>query len=145
MSKFQTPVVMTSAPSVATRPTVKRRFDPIDAPARALGAKRLALVMKRAASAALADGRNAAHAATGDSLLVSGNGAVTFLLRTTNYGLLMERTQRQGASIRLVQMMVFFDEKSFDFWCAVEPLRFEDGLLFNKLVREGHAAFTAKC
>lgn len=81
MSKFQTPVVMTSAPSVATRPTVKRRFDPIDTPARALGAKRLALVMKRADSAALADGRNAAHAATGDSLLVSVNGAVTFLLR----------------------------------------------------------------
>lgn len=145
MSKFQTPVVMTSAPSVATRPTVKRRIDPIDEPARALGAKRSALVMKRADSAALAAGRNAVLAATGDSLLVSVNGAVTFLLRTTNYGLLMERTQHQGASMRLVQTMVFRDEKSFDFWCAVEPLRFEDGLLFNKLVREGHAAFTAKC
>lgn len=145
MSNLQTPVVITSALSVATRPTVKRRIDPIDAPARALGAKRSALVMKRADSAALAAGRNAALAATGDSLLVSVSGAVTFLLRTTNYGLLMERTQRKGASMRLVQTMVFRDEKSFDFWCAVEPLRFEDGLLFNKLVREGHAAFTAKC
>lgn len=41
----------------------------------------------------------------------------------------------------LVQMMVFGDVKSFDHWCEVEPLRFEDGLLFSKLVREGHAAF----
>lgn len=144
MSNLQTPVVMTSALSVATRPTVKRRIDPIDAPARALGAKRSALVMKRADSAALAACGNAALAAKGEPLLVSADGSVTFLLRTTKYGLLMERTQRQGASMRLVQTMVFRDEKSFDFWCTVEPLRFEDGLLFNKLVREGHAAFTAK-
>lgn len=145
MSNFQTPVVMTSAPSVLTQSSVKRRIDPIDAPARALGAKRSALVTKRAGSAALAAGRNTALAAKGDSLLVSVNGTVTFLLRTTDYGLLMERTQCQGASMRLVQTMVFRDEKSFDFWCAVEPLRFEDGLLFSKLVREGHAAFTARC
>ncbi|MDQ7744551.1 hypothetical protein [Hydrogenophaga pseudoflava] len=144
MRNFQNPVVLTSAPSVLTRPTFKRRIDPIDAPARALGAKRSALVTKRAESTALAAGRNTAISTGNDSLLVSADGAVTFLLRTTNYGLLMERTQRQGASIRLVQMMVFRDEKSFDFWCAVEPLRFEDGLLFNKLVREGHAAFRAK-
>jgi len=65
---------------------------------------------------------------------------VTILLRATNYGLLMERTQHQGTGMRLVQMMVFGDVKSFDHWCAVEPLRFEDGLLFSKLVREGHAA-----
>lgn len=145
MSKFQTPVVMTSAPSVVTRPTVKRRIDPIDAPARALGAKRSALVMKRADSAALAAARSTAPSTKGDSLLMSADGSVSVLLRATNYGLLMERTLRQGASMRLVQTMMFRDEKSFEFWCAVEPLRFEDGLLFNKLVREGHAAFAAKC
>lgn len=74
-------------------------------------------------------------------MLATGDGAVTILLRATNYGLLMERIQRQGAGMRLVQMMVFGDVKSFDHWCEVEPLRFEDGLLFSKLVREGHAAF----
>lgn len=74
-------------------------------------------------------------------MLATVDGAVSILLRATNYGLLMERTQRQGAGTRLVQMMVFGDVKSFDHWCAVEPLRFEEGLLFSKLVREGHAVF----
>lgn len=144
MNNFQTPVVMQSAPTVPTRRVVKRRIDPIDAPARPLGSKRSALVVKRADSAGLSSGRKAALAATGDSLLVSTDGAVTFLLRTTNYGLMMERTQSQGKGMRLIQSMVFRDEKSFDFWCAVEPLRFEDGLLFSKLVREGHEAFADK-
>lgn len=145
MSNFQTPVAMQSAPSVLTRPSVKRRIDPIDAPARPLGTKRSALVVKRADSAALSAGRKAARAATGDSLLVSADGTVTFLMRSTSYGLLMERTQGQPAGMRLVQAMVFGDVKCFDHWCAVEPLRFEDGLLFSKLVREGHAAFAGKC
>lgn len=144
MNNFQAPVVMQSAPTVLTRRSVKRHIDPIDAPARALGAKRSALVMKRSGTAALAACRNTALAATGDSLLVSTDGAVSFLLRTTNYGLMMERTQSQGTGIRLIQTMVFRDEKSFDTWCAVEPLRFEDGLLFSKLVRVGHAAFAGK-
>jgi hypothetical protein len=145
MSNFKTPVVMQSARSVLTQSSVKRRIDPIDAPARPLGSKRSALVVKRADSAALSAGHKTGLAAAGDSLLVSADGAVTFLLRATNFGLLMERTQRQGAGTRLVQTMVFRDVKSFDLWCAVEPLRFGDGLLFSKLVREGHAAFTARC
>ena len=89
--------------------------------------------------------RNAALVAAGDTFLSANTGSVTFLLRATSCGLLMERTQGQGASMQLVQTMVFGDVKSFDHWCAVEPLRFEDGLLFSKLVREGHAAFTARC
>ena len=141
MSNFQTPVAMASAPFVLNRPSVKRRIDPIDVPARPLGAKRSALVAKRADSSVSAAGRNAALAAPKDTLLATGDGVVTILLRATNYGLLMERTQRLGVGMRLVQAMVFGDVKSFDHWCAVEPLRFEDGLLFSKLVREGHAAF----
>lgn len=141
MSNFQTPLVMASAPSVLRRSSVKRRIDPIDMPARPLGTKRSALVEKRTKSAALPGGRNAALVAAGDTLLATVDGAVSILLRATNYGLLMERTQRQGVGMRLVQTMVFGDVKTFDHWCAVEPLRFEDGLLFSKLVREGHAAF----
>lgn len=141
MNDFQTPMAMASAPSVLTRPSVKRRIDPIDAPARPLGAKRSALVAKRADSSVLTGNRNAAMAAPGDTMLATGDGAVTILLRATNYGLLMERTQLQGAGMRLVQTMVFCDVKTFDHWCAVEPLRFEDGLLFSTLVREGQAAF----
>lgn len=141
MNNFQTPLVIASAPSVLTRSSVKRRIDPIDVPARPLGAKRSALVAKRADSSVLAGRRDAALAAPGDALLATGDGAVTILLRVTNYGLLMERTQRQGAGVRLIQMILFGDVESFDHWCTVEPLRFEDGLLFSKLVREGQAAF----
>lgn len=144
MGNFQNPMEMSSAPSVLTRHTVKRRIDPIDAPARPLGPKRSALVVKRADSAVRSAGRNAALAAKGNSLLVSADGTVAFLLRATNYGLLMERTQRQGTGMRLAQTMVFRDVATFDLWCAVEPMRFEDGLLFNKLVREGHAVFADK-
>lgn len=141
MNKLQHSEVTSSAPSVVTRPSVKRRIDPIDAPARPLGSKRSALITKRANAAASAAVRNAALLAAGDTLLSTRNGSVTFLLRPTSHGLLMERTQGQGAGMRLVQTMVFGDVKGFDQWCAVEPLRFEDGLLFSKLVREGHAAF----
>ena len=141
MNKLQLPEVTPSVPSVVTRPSVKRRIDPIDAPARPLGSKRLALIAKRTNAAASTSGRNAVRIAAGDTLLANHDGTVTFLLRATRYGLLMERTQRQASGLRLVQTMVFHDVKSFDRWCAVEPLRFDDGLLFSRLGRQGHAAF----
>jgi hypothetical protein len=141
MNNLQLPEVTPSASAVVTRPSVKRRIDPIDAPARPLGTKRLALIAKRTNAAASTSDRNAVRIAAGDTLLANHDGTVTFLLRATSYGLLMERTQRQASGMRLVQTMVFHDVKSFDLWCAVEPLRFEDGLLFSKLGREGHAAF----
>ncbi|WP_157539023.1 hypothetical protein [Hydrogenophaga flava] len=144
MNNLQLPEVTPSASAVVTRPSVKRRIDPIDAPARPLGNKRLALIAKRTNAAASTSYRNAKRIAAGDTLLANHDGTVTFLLRATSYGLLMERTQRQASGMRLVQTMVFHDVKSFDRWCAVEPLRFDDGLLYCKLGREGHAAFTIK-
>ena len=144
MISLQLPEVMPSVPVIVTRNSARRRMDPIDAPARPLGSKRLALTAKRIDAATSTAGRNAARIAAGDTLLTNGDGTVTFLLRATSYGLLMERTQRQGSGMRLVQTMVFDDVKSFDLWCAVEPLRFDDGLLFSKLGREGHAAFAIK-
>lgn len=141
MNNLQLPEVTPSASAVVTRPSVKRRIDPIDVPARPLGSKRLALIAKRTNAAASTSDRHAVRIAAGDTLLANHDGTVTFLLRATSYGLLMERTQRQASGMRLVQTMVFHDVKSFDRWCAVEPLRFDDGLLFSKLGREGHAAF----
>ena len=141
MNNLQLPEVTSSASAVVTRRSVKRRIDPIDAPARPLGSKRLALIAKRANAAASTSNRHAVRIAAGDTLLANHDGTVTFLLRATSYGLLMERTQRQTSGMRLVQTMVFYDVKSFERWCAVEPLRFDDGLLFSKLGREGHAAF----
>ena len=141
MNNLQLPDVMPSASAVVTRRSVKRRIDPIDAPARPLGSKRLALITKRTNAAAPTSKRNAVRIAPGDTLLTNHDGTVTFLLRATRYGLLMERTQRQASGMRLVQTMVFRDVKSFDNWCAVEPLRFDDGLLISKLGRQGHVAF----
>jgi hypothetical protein len=141
MNNLQLPEVTPSASAVVTRRSVKRRIDPIDALARPLGSKRLALIANRTNAAASTSDRNAVRVAAGDTLLANLDGTVTFLLRATSYGLLMERTQRQASGMRLVQTMVFHDVKSFDLWCAVEPLRFDDGLLFSKLGREGHAAF----
>jgi hypothetical protein len=141
MNNLQLPEVTPSASAVVPRRSVKRRIDPIDALARPLGSKRLALIAKRTNAAASTSDRNAVRIAAGDTLLANLDGTVTFLLRATSYGLLMERTQRQASGMRLVQTMVFHDVKSFDLWCAVEPLRFDDGLLFSKLGREGHAAF----
>ena len=141
MNNLQLPEVTPSASAVVTRRSVKRRIDPIDAPARPLGSKRLALIAKRTNAAASTSDRHAERLAAGDTLLANHDGTVTFLLCATRYGLLMERTQRQASGMRLVQTMVFHDVKSFDRWCAVEPLRFDDVLLFSKLGRQGHAAF----
>lgn len=141
MNNLQLPEVTPSASALVNRPPVKPRIDPIDAPARPLGTKRLALIAKRTKAAASTSDRHAVRVAAGDTLLANHDGTVTFLLRATSYGLLMERTQRQASGMRLVQTMVFHDIKSFNLWCAVEPLRFDDGLLFCKLVREGRAAF----
>jgi hypothetical protein len=141
MNNLELPEATPSASAVVTRPSVKRRIDPIDAPARPLGTKRLALIAKRTNAAASTSDRHAVRVAAGENLLANHDGSVTFLLRATRYGLVMERTQRQASGIRLVQTMVFHDVNSFDRWCAVEPLRFDDGLLFSKLGREGHAAF----
>lgn len=141
MNNLELPEVTPSTSAVVARPSVKRRIDPIDAPARPLGSKRLALIAKRTNAAASTSDRHAVRIAAGDTLLANHDGTVTFLLHATSYGLLMERTQRQASGIRLVQTIVFHDVKSFDLWCAVEPLRFDDGLLFTKLGRAGHAAF----
>jgi hypothetical protein len=114
MNNLQLPEVTPSASAVVTRPSVKRRIDPIDAPARPLGTKRLALIAKRTNAAASTSDRLTARIAAGDTFLANHDGTVTFLLRTTSYGLLMERTQRQASGMRLLQTMVFHDVKSFD-------------------------------
>jgi hypothetical protein len=83
MNNLQLPEVTPSASAVVTHPSVKRRIDPIDAPARPLGSKRLALIAKRTNAAALRFGRHPVRIAAGDTLLANHDGTVTFLLRAT--------------------------------------------------------------
>jgi hypothetical protein len=140
MNGFELPTATTPAHSTLERPVAKRRLDPIDKPARPLGTKRAALQRQRVTTSTRPARQRRCGTEPGISLLASHDDKVTFLLRSTTFGLLMERTQRQIHGVCLVQAMVFPDAESFDRWCGCEPLRFEDGLLFNKLVREGHAA-----
>ena len=139
-----------AAPSVAPielpSPLGKRRVDRIDEPARPLGAKRAALQLRRQRTAgpvvrpAAKDRANQQD----DRILVSKDASVTFTLRATILGLLIERAQGQHLGARLVQTMVFADAGSFDRWCASEPIRFEDPVLYDQLRREGHEALGGK-
>jgi hypothetical protein len=144
MNSFQPPVATPPTRVVSKRSSVRRRLDPIDEPARPLGAKRAALLAQRTLQQTPRTRRKTECPATGEVRLASTNDAVTLVLRRTTHGLLIERTQRQVVGMRLVQALVFADQNSFDHWCEFESLRFEDGLLFGKLVREGHAALAHK-
>lgn len=144
MNSFQPPVETPPTRAGSKRPSVRRRHDPIDEPARPLGAKRAALLAQRTLQSKPTARRKNECLLNGEVRLASNNAAVTLVLRRTTHGLLIERTQRQTVGMSLVQALVFSDRTSFDHWCAFEPLRFEDGLLFGKLVREGHAALAHK-
>jgi hypothetical protein len=76
--------------------------------------------------------------------LTSRDETVAFTLTATSLGLVLERTQRQVVGTRLIQVMMFTDQPAFDRWCAYEPMRFEDALLYSHLRREGHAALTGR-
>jgi hypothetical protein len=125
MNSLQPKVATPPTRALSKRSSVRRRLDPIDEPARPLGAKRAALLAQRTLQPTQTARRKSSCPATGE-------------------GLLVERTQRQVVGMRLVQALMFADLKSFDHWCDFEPLRFEDGLLFGELVREGHAALARK-
>lgn len=139
-----------AAPSVAPielpSPLAKRRIDRIDEPARPLGAKRAALQLRRQRTAgpvvrpAAKDRANQQN----DRILATQDASVTFTLRATTLGLLIERAQGQHLGARLVQTMVFAEAGSFDRWCASEPIRFEDPVLYDQLRREGHEALGGK-
>lgn len=135
-----------AAPIEVSPPFNKRRIDRIDEPARPLGAKRAALQIRRQRSAHPATRPTAKDDASraGKRTLVSKDNAVAFNLRATTLGLLIERTQSQPLGARLVQTMVFTDADSFDRWCASEPIRFEDPVLYDQLRREGHEALGGK-
>jgi hypothetical protein len=122
-------------------PFGKRHVDQIDELARPLGAKRAALQLRRQGLAPAAC-RKANPSDAGALTLVSKNASVTFTLRATAFGLLVERTQRPVVGTRLVQVMIFVDLPAFDRWCHSEPMRFDDPVLYVQLRREGYGALS---
>jgi len=125
-------------------PFSRRLIDQIDEPARPLGAKRAALQERRKRPAGKPRQPKSASDESGVLTLASRDETVAFTLRATAIGLVVERTQRQVVGTRLIQVIVFTDQPAFDRWCAFEPMRFEDALLYSQLRREGHAALTAR-
>ena len=136
---WQAPAVSQPAAIEVSPPFSKRRMDRIDEPARPLGAKRAALQLRRQSAPVAAEAKEQ-RTGTGERTLASRDATVAFAMRATAFGLLIERTQRQAVGTRLVQTMVFDDQKAFDRWCDSEPMRFEDPMLYDRLRREGHEA-----
>lgn len=135
-----------AAPFEAVPPLPKRRIDRIDEPARPLGAKRAALHDQRQRIS-----QPRAHAAAknmdnkpGEMILASRDNSIAFSLRGTAVGLLIERTQRRTVGARLVQTMMFADPTTFERWCASEPIRFDDPVLYDQLRRDCHEALSGK-
>jgi hypothetical protein len=139
-TECQPPEASLPAAVEVSPPFGKRHLDRIDEPARPLGAKRAALQLRRRGSSVRAVCRNVNPSDAGALTLASKDTKVTFSLRATDVGLLIERTQRPVVGTRLVQVMVFVDLAAFDRWCHLEPMRFEDPVLYVQLRREGYGA-----
>lgn len=118
-----------------------RRLDPIEQPARPLGEKRAALLARRRRSLR-SQRQNPARseASTGKDVRVfsTEDEVLTFALRPTTSGMLVERTYCCPTGPRVVQTMAFDSREQFDRWCANEPVRFHDPMLFDQLCRQGH-------
>lgn len=134
------------APIELPSPLGKRRVDRIDEPARPLGAKRAALQARRqrVAGPVVRPATKNRASQQNATILVSKDASVAFTLQATAVGLLIERAQGQHLGARLVQTMVFAEAGSFERWCASEPIRFEDPVLYDQLRREGHEALSGK-
>lgn len=121
-------------------PRGKRRQDRIDEPARPLGAKRTALHLRRQCNGTERAAKRRPASGADALILASTDGSIEFILRASQNGLLVQRTQRQAAGTRLVQCMVFGEPGSFARWCESEPMRFENPVLYDRLRRQGHEA-----
>jgi len=118
-----------------------RQPDPVDGPPRPLGDKRAALQARRqrASSSKVTTGARG-NARAFDRLLTSSDSTLAFAIRSTAMGLLVERTHCPPGGPRIVQTMVFDSADGFDRWCTLEPVRFDDPMLYDQLRRHGHEA-----
>lgn len=123
----------------------RRQVDPIDRPARPLGAKRSALQTQRRRQTipSLRTGLTKTAAGPEGRVLTSADGTLAFALLSTATGLLVERRHCPVDGPRTAQTMVFDDATQFDRWCESEPVRFNDPMLHGQLRREGHEALDA--
>lgn len=122
-----------------------KRIDPMDAP-RGLGDKRYALQAQRRRKAVL-DWHIGLIRTEGDrnrSVLVSKDGTIAFAISRTRSGLFVEKRSCPVTGPRISLAMRFEDESVFDRWCNLEPTRFDDPLLCDRLRRLGHEIFSTR-
>lgn len=117
-------------------PRGKRSHAPIDGPARPLGPKHAALHRRRQRTRQASRLRITSSPA--GTALTTHDGSVTFLLHASPQGLLIERSQCEAHGANLRQSIVFTGTDAFERWCASEPLRFQDPVLYGLLRRQGH-------
>ncbi|HEV6967934.1 hypothetical protein [Roseateles sp.] len=77
----------------------------------------------------------------GGHLLTSRDGTLAIAIRSTPVGLWVERRHCPLSGPRTAHTLIFESPATFDKWCAAEPLRFDDPILYDALRREGHEAF----
>jgi len=118
-----------------------KRLDPIDGP-RALGHKRSALqAQKRRQPVNWPVGLLKTNGPR-DSLLVSTDGTISFAIRRGISGVFVEKRCCPITGPRSSHLMVFESQSNFDRWCDLEPTRFNEPLLCDKLRRRGHELFS---
>jgi hypothetical protein len=71
--------------------------------------------------------------------LRSDDGVIAFTLERTARGLFVERVQLRADTARVVQSMLFTDDKSFDRWCDTDAVRFDYPVVYINLKRNGDA------
>lgn len=136
--KFE--AIDSQAPRDDQRRVARRQVDPIDKPARPLGAKRFALQAQRRRQSPASSGTCLKMSVPGAEarVLTSADGTLAFALLPTATGLLVERRHCTTEGARIEQTMVFDDATMFDRWCESEPVRFSDPMLHGQLRREAH-------
>jgi hypothetical protein len=80
-----------------------------------------------------------ARSATVDrgAVIESDDGAVCFALKVAGGRLFIERTHRSQAGRMAVQCLLIGGQDEFRRWCEVEPTRFENPIVFDRLWRYG--------
>ena len=113
---------------------------PLGPKAAALHVRRRRLVVTKGASTGKAKDLETSSRFT----LASEDGGVAFVLKPSNAGLYVERTQRRPLDAHIVQSMVFENVETFFRWCEADPVRFDHPVLYKRLRRDGDDLLHAK-
>ena len=111
---------------------------------RPLTALTTALVSRRRARVTTeAPSRESKGATPSHASVATKDGTLTYDLSAVKGGVLVQRTTCRRAGLQLCQTFHFTGAEDFDRWCRADPLRFEEPLLWESLLRQGHELLDA--